>query len=395
MEHGATDDKGELHDFGQDKEHSISREHFYQTLLQVFNSKIVPYVERLYQVKELLPLLEITSAGENQFHHIIRMLEKAATISDSVLDVFQITREELVDAVIFHDVGKGKEVDDRFFEFSAVRKGKVPAHLRNYPGMNWAEWIVPLHTHIDVSYQIAKKYHCSEKVLEAVAMHHHVKIRSHTLNLVCDALNVSNMIRLDIFHYNPAQYAAPGGNLAQLVAIFDQMCAIERKFKGFAGLGLEPQRLEYEVVRDLVIGITDKNDPRLDILGTSLTGKESVILFDLQAFGSYVKMHTEYEVQNTKVSILQLIRTVIRGRSNGKNECDLVALIGGDEYAVVTKVEQPAIIEKMIERVAAAVKLKTGFRVRVGYGIGSTIDENYHQARTQAEMLKHCRYLLE
>jgi GTP cyclohydrolase III len=86
---------------------------------------------------------------------------------------------------------------------------------------------------------------------------------------------------------------------------------------------------------------------------------------------------------------------VIRGRSNGKNECDLVALIGGDEYAVVTKVEQPAIIEKMIERVAVAIKLKTGFRVRVGYGIGSTIDENYHQARTQAEMLKHCRYLLE
>jgi hypothetical protein len=139
----------------------------------------------------------------------------------------------------------------------------------------------------------------------------------------------SLIVRLDIFRYNMAQYAAPGGNLAQLVAIFDQMCAIERKFKGFAGLGLEPQRLEYEVVRDLVIGITDKNDPRLDILGTSLTGKESVILFDLQAFGSYVKMHTEYEVQNTKVSILQLIRTVIRGRSNGKNECDLVALIGG------------------------------------------------------------------
>jgi hypothetical protein len=64
MEHGATDDKGELHDFGQDKEHSISREHFYQTLLQVFNSKIVPYVERLYQVKELLPLLEITQISQ-------------------------------------------------------------------------------------------------------------------------------------------------------------------------------------------------------------------------------------------------------------------------------------------------------------------------------------------
>ncbi|HBG22396.1 MAG TPA: phosphohydrolase, partial [Peptococcaceae bacterium] len=65
-----------------------------------------------------------------------------ASISNSVLDVLQITREELVDAAILHDVGKGKEVDDRFFSFSVVRKGEVPTHLRRYQGMNWAEWTV-------------------------------------------------------------------------------------------------------------------------------------------------------------------------------------------------------------------------------------------------------------
>ena len=91
------------------------RELFYQTLLEVINPKIVPYLERLYEVKELLPLSEIISAGENQFHHIIRMLEIAASIPDSVLRILKISREELVAGVIFHDVGKGKEVDDRLF----------------------------------------------------------------------------------------------------------------------------------------------------------------------------------------------------------------------------------------------------------------------------------------
>lgn len=386
MEHGATDDKEEQHDFCQDKEYPASRELFYQTLLQVFNSKIVPYVERIYQIKELLPLSDVVSAGENQLHHTFRMLEKAASISNSVLDVLQITREELVDAAIFHDVGKGKEVDDRFFSFSVVRKGEVPTHLRRYQGMNWAEWTVPFHTHIKASYQIAKKHHCSQEVLEAIAMHHHVKIQSPTLNLVCDDLSINSVIRSDILNYKSAQYAVLGGNLAQLVAIFDQLCAIERKIKGYTCLGVGSQRLEYEVVRDLVIGITDRDDPRLGVLGVSLTGKESAILFDLRNFGSYVKMHTEYEVQNIKVSILQLIRGLVRGELANDRNYDLVALIGGDEYAVITKVKQPAILEKMIDRVAVAIKLKTGFRVRAGYGIGSTIDINYHQARTQAEM---------
>jgi hypothetical protein len=47
----------------------------------------------------------------------------------------------------------------------------------------------------------------------------------------------------------------------------------------------------------------------------------------------------------------------------------------------------------MIERVARVIKLKTGFQVRAGYGIGNNIDENYHHARIQAEMLKERRFL--
>ena len=68
-------------------------------------------------------------------------------------------------------------------------------------------------------------------------MHHHVKIRPRTLNLLGDSLRLSSMVKLDIFHYNPVQYAAPGGNLAQVIAILDQLCAIERKFRGFSGFG--------------------------------------------------------------------------------------------------------------------------------------------------------------
>ena len=41
-----------------------------------------------------------------------------------------------------------------------------------------------------------------------------------------------------------------------------------------------------------------------------------------------------------KASILQLIRTLVRSMRG--RERDLVALIGGDEYAVVTKVQKPS-----------------------------------------------------
>jgi GGDEF domain-containing protein len=370
------------------------RECFYKTLLSVIKPEITPYLEYLYEVKELLSLSEIISAGENQLHHVIRMLEIAVSIPDSVFEKLNISREELVIGVIFHDVGKGKEVDDRYFDSSMVTKSSVPVFLRHYPGMNWAEWVVPFHNHIAAGYLIAKKYHCSIRVLEAIALHHHVKIRPRTLNLLGDSLKLSSMVKLDIFHYNPIQYAAPGGNLAQVIAILDQLCAIERKFRGFSGLGLEPQQLEYEVVRDLVIGITDNKDPRLDALGTSLNGNESVILFDLKAFGSFVKMHTEYEVQNIKATILQLIRNMVRVNRIGK-ERDLVALIGGDEYAVITKVEDAVVLSKMAERVADVIKLKTGFQVRAGYGIGGSIAENYHKARLQAELMKKHRFLVD
>lgn len=370
------------------------KECFYKTLLSVIKPEITPYLESLYKVKELLSLSEIISAGENQLHHVIRMLEIAASIPDSVFEKLKISKNELVLGVIFHDVGKGKEVDDRYFDSSMVTKGSAPDFLRHYPGMNWAEWMVPFHDHIAASYLIAKKYHCSIRVLEAVALHHHVKIRPRTLNLLGDSLQLSSMVKLDIFHYNPVQYAAPGGNLAQVIAILDQLCAIERKFRGFSGLGLEPQQIEYEVVRDLVIGITDNKDPRLDALGTSLNGNESVILFDLKAFGSFVKMHTEYEVQNMKASILQLIRNMVRV-NRGLRERDMVALIGGDEYAVITRVEDSAVLNKMAERVAEVIKLKTGFQVRAGYGIGGSIAENYHKARLQAELMKKRRFLVD
>jgi len=395
MEQGDSNGReGKFPEPAQESGRHDRREFFFKTLLEVFNPKIVPYVERLYQVEELLSLFEIISAGENQLHHTLCMLEMAASIPDKTLEVLKMTGEDLADGVIFHDIGKGREVDDRVFDSSKVRKARAPSYLHRYPGMNWAEWTIPFHDHVGKSHQLAKKYNCSQKVLEAVALHHHVKIRPQTLNLVSDALHLSNIVRLDIFYYKPAQYAAPGGSLAQTVAILDQMCAIERKFRGFSGLGMEPQQIEYEVVRDLVIGITGKDDPRLDVLGISLTGTESVILFDLRAFGSFVKMHTEYEVQNMKASILQLIRNLIRVSREGR-ERDLVALIGGDEYAVVTKVQDCKILDEMIERVAGIIKLKTGLQVRAGYGIGDHIDENYHQARIQAEMLKERRFLSE
>lgn len=386
--------EGKLSSIVSDDEGLYRRELFFRTLLEVTNPEIVPYLERLYEVKELIPLSGIISAGENQLYHVIRMLEIAASIPEKVLEILNISREELVAGVIFHDVGKGKEIDDRYFDSSMVRKSTAPVIFRQYPGMNWAEWVVPFHNHIESSYRTAKKYRCSKRVLEAVALHHHVKIRPRTLNLIGDSLRLSSIVKLDIFHYNPVQYAAPGGILAQVIAILDQVSAIERKFRGFSGLGLEPEQIEYEVVRDLVIGITDSEDPRLDILGISLSGKESVILFDLRAFGSYVKMHSEYEVQNMKASVLQLIRNMVRVNRSGRHR-DMVALIGGDEYAVVTKADDSAILKKMVNRVAEVIKLKTGFQVRAGYGIGRSIAENYHQARVQADLLKKHRFLVD
>lgn len=370
------------------------RDVYYKTILGVLKPRIIPYLDQILEIKELQVLSEVISAGENQLHHVIRMLELAASIPDHVLEMLGIKRNDLVAGVLFHDAGKGMEVDDGVFDACAVKRGKAPVFLSHYPGINWVEWWVPFHDHIGLSYQIAKNYNQPGDVLEAVVLHHHVRLRPRALQLLGDALNLSSIVKMDIFHYKPEQYAAPGSNLAQVIAILDQLCAIERKFRGITGVGLDPQQIEYEVVRDLVIGITGEDDPRLKVLGITLTGKESVILFDLRAFGSYVKMHTEYEVQSAKASILQLIRSLVRVNRLG-GERDLVALIGGDEYAVITKVTDPGIIEEMVMRIAAVVKLRSGFQLRSGYGMGNSIAENFHHARIQAELLKEHRFLGE
>lgn len=367
------------------------RDIFYKALLGVLKPRIVPYLEQLLEIKELLALSRIVSTGENQLHHVVRMLELAVSIPDRVLEILDIDREHLVAGVLLHDTGKGKEIDDSVFDAKAVCKGEPPSFLRHFPGINWAEWMLPFHEHIGVSYQLARKYNQAGEVLEAIVLHHHVRIRPRSLNLVGDALGLSGIVKMDIFHYKPEQYAVPGSNLAQVVAILDQLCAIEKKLHGVTAVGLKPQNIEYEVVRDLVIGIAGKDDPRLQMLDINLTGKESVILFDLRAFGSYVKMHTEYEVQRVKASILQLIRSLVRVNRDG-SECDLVALIGGDEYAVVTKVTDPAILEEMIARIAYTIKLRTGFQVRAGYCTGHSIAVNFHNARIQAELLKEYRF---
>ncbi|MDH7577967.1 MAG: HD domain-containing protein [Bacillota bacterium] len=368
------------------------RELLLKTLLGVVRPRVVPFLERFFGVKELLYLANIISGGENQLHHTVRMVELVALLPGEVLDTLGINREELLAGVLFHDLGKGNEVDDNFFDARAVAKSNAPLFLRSYPGMRWAEWKTPFHDHVARSVEIARKYGLSARVLEGIALHHHVKIRPRTLNLVGDALCLSGIVMLDIFNYNPEQYAAPGCNLAQVIAILDQLCAIERKFQARVSLGLEPQQIEDEVVRDLVIGITGENDPRLRVLDVVLRGDESVILLDLRAFGSFVKLHTEYEIQNIKVSILQLVRSLVRVNRPG-NERDLVALIGGDEYAIITKVKEPHVLKEMIERIAVSVKLRTGFEVRSGYGTGGNIAENFHQARLQAEVNKRCRFL--
>ncbi|NPV29151.1 MAG: HDIG domain-containing protein [Firmicutes bacterium] len=368
------------------------RELLLKAVLGVVRPRIVPFLERFFGVKELLYLANIVSVGENQLHHTIRMVELAALLPGEVLDALGIAREELLEGVLFHDIGKGNEVDDSFFDARAVAKSRVPLLLRSYPGMRWAEWKTPFHDHVARSVEIARKYGLSARVQEGIALHHHVKIRPRTLNLVGDALCLTGIVKHDIFNYNPEQYAAPGCNLAQTIAILDQLCAIERKFQARVSLGLEPQQIEDEVVRDLVIGITGAEDPRLRVLDVSLTGDESVILLDLRAFGSFVKLHTEYEIQNIKVSILQLMRSLVRVNRAGR-ERDLVALIGGDEYAVITKVKDPRILEEMIERIAVIVKQRTGFEVRSGFGTGGKIPENFHQARLQAEINKRCRFL--
>lgn len=369
------------------------REILYKTLIRVIRPHLIPYLEHFFGIKELLYLARIVSVGENQLHHTIRMVELAASLPDEVMSFLGIKRDDLVMGVLFHDVGKGREVDDSVFDARSVSKGRVPQALRHYPGMRWVEWTTPFHDHVLLSHEIAKRYGLPENVLEAIALHHHVKIRPRALHLVGDALCLSMAVKEDIFNHHPEQYTAPGSNLAQVIAILDQLCAIERKYQARVGVGLEPHQIEDEVVRDLVTGMATAEDPRLRLLGVSLTGEESVVLFDLRAFGSFVKLHTEYEVQSLKASILQMIRSLVRVNRPGR-ERDLVALIGGDEYAVVTKVKDKRILDEMIERITLTVKKRTGIEMRYGLGVGGNIPSNFHQARIHAEMMRESHFLI-
>lgn len=369
------------------------REFFYRTLLGVIKPRLAPFLDRLLGVKELFKLADVVSVGENQLHHVLRMAELAAQLPDGVLAELAIDRDELFNAAIFHDLGKGGEIDDNLFDPSGVAKTRVP-ELLHYQGLGWAEWTTPFHDHVARSYEIAQQYRLSAPVLEAVALHHHVKIRPKTLDLVGNVLSLTRVVRLDIYNHHPEQYTARGSHLAQVVALLDQFCAIERKFNLRLNTDPDSEQVEADVVRDLVIGITEVDDPRLQVVDVVLSGDESVILFDLQAFGRFVKLHTEYEVQNVKISILQLIRSLVRVNRD-RQERDLVALIGGDEYAMVTRARDQERLLEMIKRITLAVKARTEFEMRFGFGIGGTIAENFHQARIQAEINKKCRFLPE
>ncbi len=370
------------------------QEFFYRILLGVFSPRIVPVLDRLLEVKELFGLAGVVSVGENQLHHVLRMLELAAQLPDSLLAELQIERHHLVSSVIFHDLGKGSEIDDSFFNQSEVSKIEAPALLRQYHGLIWAEWITPLHDHVLRSYEIAERYKQPAPVLEAVALHHHVKIRSKTLELVGHVLSLTGVVQLDVYNHHPEQYAARGSHLAQLVALLDQLCAFERKFQLRLNTDLQSDQVEADVVRDLVIGITGMDDPRLQAIDISLTGSESVILLDLQAFGRFVKLHTEFEVQSVKLSILQIVRSLVRVNRD-RQKRDLVALIGGDEYAIVTRVHDQEQLLEMVRRIALAVKARTEFDLRFGIGTDGTIAENFHQARVQAEINKKSHFLAE
>ncbi|MHB9093547.1 MAG: hypothetical protein ACYC21_02650 [Eubacteriales bacterium] len=114
----------------------------------------------------------------------------------------------------------------------------------------------------------------NKDVFEAIALHHHVKILPETLSRVAGGLYLPGVICDDILHHKPGQHTAKGSHLAQVLAILEQLCAIERKFEGKVYLAPEPEKMEDELVKDLVIGVTDALDPRIDLLGNSLEGHE-------------------------------------------------------------------------------------------------------------------------
>lgn len=368
------------------------RERLCLSVISVLNPELSGVMDRIVEVPELLYLADIISVGENQLHHVLRMCQLSLLISDSVLEELGVDRRDLVETIIFHDLGKGQEIDDRYFQPDAVAKVEMPKKLSKYRGLKWAEWKEPFHDHVLAGYELGIRYCLKPAVLEAIALHHHVKMRPEFITKLGAVLSLTGTVCQDIATYAPEQYAASGSNLARIVAFLDQLCAVERKLKTNVVSRYSEDRLEEDVVRDLVIGITDKNDPRLRVLGVSITGTETVILIDLSAFGSYVKMHSEYEIQRVKKAVLQAIRSVVRNKKADR-DWDLVSLIGGDEYVVITKVVDQAQVEAIIDRIAKMVKIHAGLNIRPGYGIGKSIIANFHTARSMAEVGKRTRFL--
>lgn len=346
-----------------------------------------PVIEKIFEIPELISLAGIVSLGENQLHHLIRMAEKASQVPERVLAELGLTRDTLLTALLFHDIGKGRETDDRHFDSKTVRLKKIPNLLRKYGVPEGAEIVLPRHLHLLRGVQLAERYNLDRQIIQAVALHHHVKITPRVLSRVAGPLAVTPVICSDILHFRPAQYAARGGNLAQLVGILDQLCAIERKFHGKVYLAVEPDKLEEEVVKDLIIGVAEADDPRLDILGFAFHGQESVILLDLRSFGEFVQTHTEYQVQSIKKEVLNTIRSLTRAGSKNRNR-DAAGLIGGDEFVIITSIAEPAVIEKIIHRVATTIRARTGLDCRAGYGTGESIPENFHKARNKANAHK-------
>lgn len=364
-----------------------SRDLLMKVLRSLVSPWLVPVIDRIFQVQELFVLADVVSLGENQLHHVIRICEYADSLSEDVLAGLEVSREDLLTAVMFHDIGKGAEIDDRNMAPEAPKSAKVPKILRKYGVPSWAELRNPYHDHIEKSLQVAETYHLGIPILEAIALHHHVKITPPVLKEVAGGLVLAPMISEDILYHEPEQYAAKGSNLAQIIAILDQLCSVERKFQGRVSFIGEPDKMEDELVRDLVIGVSGPEDPRLTVLGLPFEGDETVILLDLRSFGAFVQLHSEYQVQATKREILNTIRSVVRVQDHHRIK-DAVGLVGGDEYVVITRVQDGVILEKIIERIKGAVKARTGFGLRVGYGIGKNIPENFHEARTKSNLAK-------
>ncbi|KNZ70127.1 metal dependent phosphohydrolase [Thermincola ferriacetica] len=354
--------------------------------------RLIPLINRFFEVQELFKLADLISLGENQLHHVLRMAEFAEMIGEEILIELGIDKADLITAVLFHDIGKGPEIDDSFFEPQSVKKNKPPKNLKKHvPG--WVEYKEPIHRHLVKSVRISETYNIKSGIIEAIALHHHVKIYPQVLKKIALALSLAPMICDDILCFRPEQYAAKGSNLAQAVAVLDQLCAIERKFQGKIYLLAEPEKMEDELVKELVIGVAGPEDPRLKLLNIKIRAGATVILLDLKCFGKFVQLHSEYEVQGTKREILNTIRSVVRVQDR-KRERDVVGLVGGDEFVIITNVEDENIIRLIIKRITDAVKARTGFEFRVGYGMGGSIADNFHEARTRSNLEKKPKFVI-